>query len=244
MKRKLINLFTAVLWAACWSYLPAQTQTRYYTQLKIVSADDRSEQKGDGSGQFITFNEKGCYDSDKDGYTVDNGFLKLGKRDGDRAYYSGNSYWGEATYVFTENYNRLNVRVSSSDKIYVYVRSTTPAGALTCALIRSNDPPGNAPVVPVILPVVPPVNGGTVISNNRVTCSKCGGSGVCTSCRGSGRGMTCGACNGRGKKENFGYGVTTWGTCTSCAGKGYSDCYSCSVRGNGKCMQCRGTGYN
>jgi hypothetical protein len=34
--------------------------TRYYTHLKTVTKD-RKELKGNASGQFITFNEKGCY---------------------------------------------------------------------------------------------------------------------------------------------------------------------------------------
>ena len=196
-------------------------QTRYYTQLKIVSGD-RSERKGDGSGQFITFNEKGCYDSDKDGYTVNNGFLKFGQRNGDKVYYSGSSYWGDATYVFTDNYRRLNVRVTSSDKIYVYTLSSPPAGTLTCALIKGKDTPAVVPVIINPYPVVITTPSTTTPSTTTTTKT-------CSFCRGTGISPT--------KKYAPHYGgATTYVRCSQCGAMDKPHYHE-------SCPSCRGRGY-
>jgi hypothetical protein len=190
--------------------------------LKIVSSD-RSEKKGDGSGQFITFNQKACYDSDRDGYTVSNGTLKFGKQDGDRVYYSGSSYWGGATYVFTESYNRLNIRVEQSGKTYVYVRATPPSDARTCALIRKNE--SSSPSNPVvIIPTYPgtPVTTVTTGTPQRQprTCSTCNGKGFSfikiypPQYGTDGTYSTCSQCGEWGKTHTHDF-------CRTCIGRGY-----------------------
>ena len=156
------------------------TVTRYYKQIKVVTKD-RNEQAGNGSGQFITFNDKGCYDSDKSGYDVSNGFLKFGKSTADRVYYSGNSYWGEAMYIFEDDYKRLNIRVEDSGITYVYVQATPPANVYTCALIKEAKPNLVTPVNPIVVnpvPTPPPIltPDPAPISTKRI-CPGCNGTG-------------------------------------------------------------------
>lgn len=158
------------------------TETRYYKQIKIVSKDGQ-QRAGDNSGQFITFNDKGCYDSDKSGYDVGNGFLKFGKSTSERVYYSGNSYWGEAMYIFTENYNRLNIVVEGNGTTYVYTLATPPTNVITCALIKEKQPvkPVNPVVVNPVNPVVNPVN--PIDNPEKVSTRR-----TCPSCHGTGNG--------------------------------------------------------
>ena len=155
--------------------------TRYYKQIKVVTKDHK-EQAGNGGGQFITFNNNGCYDSDKSGYEVGNGFLKFGKKTAERVYYSGSSYWGNAMYIFTENYGRLNIVVESSGITYVYILATAPANVYTCALIKDAKPKTNPtyvnPINPVIVNPVTPIGGDNNIrTSTRRTCPGCNGTG-------------------------------------------------------------------
>lgn len=193
-------------------------QTRYYTQLKIVAAD-RSEQKGDGSGQFITFNSNGCYDSDRDGCTVNNGFMNFGEKVEDRVYYSGSSYWGEAMYIFTENYRRLNIRITNSGTTYVYIQAAPSVNVTTCTLIKENKPV-------VLPPVIPPItfgNGSSSTTQKPATKTV-----TCTACKGSGRSSV--------KKYAPSYGGTvTYSRCSDCGDVDkphyHDSCPSCMGKG-------------
>lgn len=82
------------------------------------------------------------------------------------------------------------------------------------------------------------------------TCSKCGGTGTCASCSGSGHrdctssqcnNGTCTKCNGRGYYIYLGKQgpcFCTLGRCPICNGRGYLDCRACN--GTGKCSSCSG----
>lgn len=204
-------------------------QTRYYKQLKIIS-ENLTEQKGDGGGQFITFSNNGCYDSDKNGYSVGNGSLAFRKKDNGRAYYGGNSYWGEAVYIFTENYQRLNIRPANSKKVYVYVLSQPLTGTQTCTLIRKPTPVdpatiraiewimGGGQTAPIGIPESTTGTGTKGSSTYSERCSRCSGSGTvvasgtsyvieqkwCRECNqnvsGSHYHTTCTDCNGTGTR--------------------------------------------
>jgi len=141
--KKIFLFFVIFLWVVVaysgGSLFAKKPVTSYYEQIKIVSKD-RQEQKGSGQGQFITFTDKVCYDSDKAGFTVHNGFLKFARETADRVYYSGTSFWGDAIYVFTENYNRLNIVVESTGMTYVYALKNPPADITTSALIKEPAP--------------------------------------------------------------------------------------------------------
>ena len=202
------------------------TVTRYYKQIKVVT-EDRKEQIGSGSGQFITFNDKGCYDSDKSGYDVNNGFLKFGKSTTDRVYYSGNSYWGEAVYIFTENYGRLNIVVEESGITYVYALTNPPANVNTCALIKeknTNSSNTNVVVTPPP-PINPNLNNGKTSPTHTLTSKQkyVTKEESCHICYGSGK---CSTCNGKG------YVISAYT-------QKYVDCVNCT---NGKCNKCNGSG--
>jgi len=226
LKKLVVFCTFCFLFATC--LFAGNTETRYYKQIKIVTKD-RKEQSGSGSGQFITFNDKGCYDSDKSGYTVNNGFLKFGKETTDRVYYSGNSYWGEAMYIFTENYGRLNIVVEENGTTYVYVLAPPPANVYTCALIKETTPnPINSakPVNSVIVnPVAPITATGTTSTSStpkskqkyvtkEESCPQCHGSGLCSTCNGKGLVIST-------------Y-TQKWAPCPNCT--------------NGKCTRCGGSG--
>lgn len=99
-------------------------QTYYYEQIKIVNSD-KSQKNGSRKGQFITFNSKGCYDSDNKGFTVNNGFLEYVKIEkGIRTYY-GDSFWGKAYYLVAADFNRINVKLADNT-ILVYAKSDAP----------------------------------------------------------------------------------------------------------------------
>jgi len=209
------------------TYLFAENPViRYYKQIKIVTKD-RKEQAGSGSGQFIAFNDNGCYDCDKSGYTVNNGFLKFGKSTADRVYYSGYSYWGEAMYIFTENYGRLNIVVEDSGITYVYALATPPANVYTCALIKEKDTDSTNTdvVVTPIPPVNPNINTGKTTTTRTPTAKQkyVTKEETCHICYGSGK---CSTCNGKG------YVISTYT-------QKYDNCVNCT---NGRCSKCSGSG--
>ena len=89
-------------------------------------------------GQFITFLDNICYESNKKGIGVGHGTLKLNKNYSNSNYkfYMGSSYWGtDATFKFKSDLSILNVILENGD-IYVYKRQVAPASATTCSLIR------------------------------------------------------------------------------------------------------------
>jgi len=203
--------------------------TRYYKQVKIVTKNGK-ERISKGGGQFITFNNKGCYDSDRSGYKVNNGFLNLEKETSDRVYYSGSSYWGEAVYIFTENYKRLNIRINNGNTTYVYVLATPLANVNTCTLIKEakNNTGNSSNRITTDPIIINPVNPTPDIPKNTFetgpkskqkyvtseeNCHICFGSGKCSKCNGTGiwypiytqEASVC-SCN--------------YGKCGTCAGKG------------------------
>lgn len=89
-----------------------------------------------------------------------------------------------------------------------------------------------------------PAQGGGGNIGNRITCSSCGGTGICPTCRGN-YAPNCTYCNGRGK-TTYGYGSNAkYETCAPCKGSGKNYCAICyDVWHNpGKCGDCKGRGY-
>ena len=118
-----------------YSKVLAQT-TSYYAQTKVVH-NNKTAVKGTG-GQFITFLNDICYESNRKGIGVGHGTLTLNKNnsDGCYKYYMGGSYWGtDATFKFKSDLSILNVILENGD-IYVYKRQVAPASVTTCSLIR------------------------------------------------------------------------------------------------------------
>ncbi|MDR1023430.1 MAG: hypothetical protein LBL94_09210 [Prevotellaceae bacterium] len=213
--------------------------TRYYKQVKVVV--NGKERVGDGSGQFITFSDKGCYDSDKEGNTVGNGFLGLERTTAERTYYSGNTYWGDAMYIFTENYNRLNVSLKDKATTYVYAQATPPSTVLTCDLIKEKNPSddgGGMLIDPT--PVQPPVGGGGVVQPIKIektfhACGCCNGIGNCRGLNCVRGYKKCHICSGTGESYNYASGYKQ--ICTNCS-RGYNKCDICI--GKGYCHCCDG----
>lgn len=100
-----------------------QAKTYYYALEKIVT--NNQHKSATGSGIFITFTNDGCYDSDYQGYTNNQSYLKLGYK-GNYTVYSGTTYWGSGEYKFSSDLSRLNVIVGS--QVYVYNRASAPMG--------------------------------------------------------------------------------------------------------------------
>ena len=202
-------------------------QTTYYYKLtkKVVNGTTSTSVSG---GQYISFNEKVCYESDKKGNQVNSSRLNYKYTDNGIRVYSGCAYWGNnTTFFFTEDQSRLSVRASNGDK-YVYERGTPPSGVLTCSLIREKQSGGTS----ILQPITPIISGGHEGGN-------AGGnkSAKMPQTQKPQTTKTCGVCYGTG-------------TCNICAGKGWvtvlgmgNDHFCTSCRNHdGKCPSCNGRG--
>lgn len=101
----------------------SNAQTYFYKLSAVVENGNRSA--GDGTGLFITFIDGGCYDSDSEGCSMNHGLLNLHYKGVDRILYKGKSYWGNAEYILSGDYELLNVRVG--DCVYIYKKSSSPS---------------------------------------------------------------------------------------------------------------------
>lgn len=111
-------------------------KTEYYRLSRIQNRDVSN--KNVSGGQFITFFNKICFESDSKGDGVGHGYLEYSKANSNSQFstYQGSSYWGnDAVFKFNSDKSVLNVVLDNGD-IYVYKRATPPAGVTTCSLIR------------------------------------------------------------------------------------------------------------
>lgn len=211
---------------------------RYY---KLTRKEENGKSYTNVSGgQFITFMSDICYESNKKGIGVGHGKMTRNGVYSNSQYsvYQGSSYWGkDATFKFNADKSVLNVVLENGD-VYIYKRTTAPAGQETCSLIRkSGDESGSYTSTPIYPPqpnpVAPPVPSSVSTPSPKTpppsspeprktkmphttykTCHICHGSGVCSTC------------NGKGWYNNpYGTGTVT---CTLC--------------NKGKCRNCNGTG--
>lgn len=115
----------------------AQT-IRYYSLQKITQLN-KVETKCSG-GQFVNIREYVCFDSDKDGKSVGNGTLYIDKENtnASQIVYVGNSYHGNARYIFSKDFSILKVEINPH-YIYEYRLSTPPKDVLTCSLIKKSN---------------------------------------------------------------------------------------------------------
>lgn len=224
MKQKIF-----ILLSICFACVALEAQTFYYKQVKVVDTS-KQQKKGDGTGQFVMFTHKGCYDCNREGFDVGNGFLKLLKNAGDIHVYYGESYWGKAYYYVASDKSRINVKIEKTGEVLVYQRETAPSSAQTSAHIASQSSSGGTAVIP--LPVWVPENGGSTSSTSsgstliRETCSFCKGTGrspvknYAPDYTGGER-VTLQYCSICGKYDK----MHTHGTCESCLGRGYTERY-------------------
>lgn len=123
-------------------------QTYYYKQIGIKEHNGKVSNGDEDSGQFITFTKKGCYDSDREGYTVNNGNLTLFNTNAKFTTYYGESFWGMVKYRVSTDKSRINIVLDDIDRIYIYERSTPPNGIMTCSLIKKSTSTKNIDIIP------------------------------------------------------------------------------------------------
>lgn len=208
------------------------SQTYYYKQTKTVKANGSVVNGGNG-GQFITFKQSICFESNKKGIGVGHGVLEFSRNYSDKfKTYVGNSYWGKETvFRFSQDLTRLNVCLDNGT-VYVYSKATPPANQATCSLIRPKSSSGGGGGNIIVTPI-PGGSNGTISGSStnqqprnheqekRDILNKTVGEN-CGACKGSGK---CHACNGTKVAHSMG---NTY-TCTVCDR-------------NGNCGACNGTG--
>lgn len=89
-----------------------------------------------GEWLFLSLSGDICYDSDNNGFTVNNGYLKKKKRDSGFTIYEGESYHGYCSYIIKNDYSKLNVVDIANNTIYVYEQCIPPSGVVTCSRIK------------------------------------------------------------------------------------------------------------
>ena len=125
-----------ILVLCCSNVIHAQT-TYYYKLTKKIQ--DGVEYTNTAGGQFVSFINNICYDSDKYGISVGNGQLMLDDDYSNNSKtYIGNSYFGNVVYRFKTDMSVLNVIVNKN-LIYVYKKTAPADNILTCSLIRKKE---------------------------------------------------------------------------------------------------------
>ena len=200
-------------------------KTFLYKRVMVVKNGAKTSKNDDA--HYITFTEKGCYESDKEGITTNDGFIRFTKNENNLHCYYGDSSFGKVHYYFSNDYSRLNVRVDGN-LTYVYQRELS---GKTTARRRSAHSSSNSGGGAYISP--PIINGGVPSGGHSSGGSSSGSSvyTICTSCNGTG---VCSSCHGKGGKwMGTGYYIGS-------GSQSWIDCGSC--RGSGKCPICYGRG--
>lgn len=156
----------------CTSHF-VQAQTYMYKRIMIVTNGNKQIVNDDA--HYITFNKKGCYESDKNGIS-DNGnkFIKFTKDENNLHCYYGGGFYGDAFYYFSLDYSRLNIKTGNS--IYVYTQDIP--SRTTASLRKKQDNPGGTLLAPV--PIIIDDNNNSTPSTKlrRNRCNYCKGTGV------------------------------------------------------------------
>lgn len=116
-------------------FTETQAQTYYYKLIKKIEGE--SVYTNTAGGQFITFDNTVCFESDKYGYKVNESILHFDK-ERSKLYkiYIGVAYFGmHSKFKFTSDYRLLNIETEDG-RIYVYKRCQAPSSVTTCSLIR------------------------------------------------------------------------------------------------------------
>jgi len=253
MRKSLFFIFlTATLAVLSAQNAPNAGQTVWYKQTAVVD-QNKNRSNGDNTGQFICFTKSGCYDSNKEGYSVGNGFLEYKGLENNIHVYYGETYWGKGSYFFNNDFSRLNIRTETGIT-YVYEKTAAPTSAVTSAKIYKRPEPvaNTSPVYtpPPVTTYTPPpsspsTSGGSNTIDNR--CRSCKGTGRCNACNGNYVLGNCTYCDGYGKTV-YGRGANAkYETCVVCKGSGKNYCPICYNPGGlthrpGKCQVCKGKG--
>ncbi len=219
-------------------YVPSivHSQTHYYKLIKKI--DNGVEYTNTAGGQYITFEDDKCFDSDKNGISVNNGILvySLENSGVNIKTYLGNSYFGNAIYRFKSDLSVLNVIVNKN-LIYVYRRVTPDTDIFTCTLIKKNRSSiysSSHDAVPIT---------GTEYTN-QYNSSNSQNNSVGTQRQKTKVRKKCAYCNGKGERIQH-ESVATFGLdgprvyCSKC-----NQFWSYgTVHAHHKCSHCNGTGY-
>ena len=237
------NVLILLLLIAFEQSVTAQTYYYRYTKSIIKGVTNMNV----SGGQFITFDGKKCFESDKFGNNVGNGSMAYDAENSrEIETYWGSCYWSKNAYMkFNADKSLMNIETNAG-KIYVYKRATAPAGVTTCSLIRKPEQQsgggggnGYVPVNPV-QPIYP--QGGYTPVQQQSGSSTGSSSGNnsrterqqpvrqpqkkwCRNCGGTGK---CRICNGTGWVHRLGIGHD--GYCASCPNHS-GRCSSCNGRG-------------
>jgi len=179
----------------------------------------RTEKSGDG--QFYTFTSKSCYESDKDGNTVQLGVANLVNTANNIFVYRGNGYYGDADYNVSADYAAINIITKAGDR-YVLRRKSPPANFMASNHKELKDRMESMINTGYIPPIIIYDQGSyTGNSSTPATtteyydCPTCYGTGRCQNCYGKGYYSNpytgnyipcschhgrCPVCNGTGKK--------------------------------------------
>lgn len=227
-----------------FSYTTFGQTTNYYKQIKVVK-NNQTIASGNG-GQFISFFSDICYDSNNKGVTVNNGQLERVSKSGDvYTKYKGKSYWGEVTYQFTNDLQKLAV-IKSDGTIYVYQRSTPPTGVVTSSLIKSKSSGGGTAVgYTQSNTYYPPTNYGS--GNSSTTNSSQSITQQSTNTQNQKSRHKCHYCNGTGDKiidpsrnvAQFGLSDDVKEYCSKCG-----QYFKKGTHAHITCGHCGGRGYN
>lgn len=235
MYKLLLLLFVA------YPQISGAQSTLYYKLVK-VAVDEKVSTDVSG-GQFITFAAGKCYESDKEGYSVENGSAEFKSEKNGVKTYVGDCYYGKGFLRFNTDYSKLNIVVDNA--VYVYARSNAPAGTTTCSLIKSKPKKSQSISGPFIVPMANPqmtittnneqhqsgnskqAQGGYKPTLNRYRCHHCGGKGeriqheYVPTFGLDGPSKYCDKC-----RESWNHGTLhVHHTCVHCNGKGYIEKY-------------------
>lgn len=143
---------------------------KYYSLQKIIQMNNVDTDCH--GGQYVNIKEYICFDSDVEGKSVGNGQLYLDKTESNSSeiVYVGNSYHGNARYIFNKDFSTLKVEINPH-YIYEYKQTTPPSGTLTCSLIKTSNS-GDSSADNVFVPNISfdfsrnPVGGYNDVHNN------------------------------------------------------------------------------
>lgn len=231
---KLRDLFI-ILVLCCSNVIYAQT-TYYYKLTKKIQ--DGVEYTNTAGGQFVSFVNNICYDSDKYGISVGNGQLTLDDEYSNNSKtYIGNSYFGNVVYRFKIDMSVLNVIVNKN-LIYVYKKIIPADNILTCSLIRKKDTNNGISISYAQYPTE-----GASYNNSHNSTNSTNNSQNTVKQKTKVR-KKCAYCSGKGERIQHEY-VSTFGLdgprvhCNIC---NQSWSYG-TVHAHHRCNHCNGTGY-
>jgi hypothetical protein len=222
MIRIVTTLILCVLsYLTLWAQL--NNKTYYYERVKIVK--NKTPQSASGDGHYLTINQNGLYESDAQGNSKRQGFVKYVNSSNNKPLYEGDAYLGkDLSYVFNSDYSRLNLYLANGT-IYVYTRKSTPSSS---SALREYSSPNSG----VVQTPSYSYESGTSHSNGSSR----------TSARPEKKYMQCPYCNGTGRvlylNSGYIYKTQYWVTCSEC-GQRY---LNTSIHKHFTCNKCHGTG--